>query len=108
MVEAQIDKSMQCSRVISGIGNMHYLMHLKMLCKYGNQLENKMAYHSLGIIFAWDNFRLDGIQVLARLNKCYAFTLNARQTINNYKIHGDDTSLDHNPISMFLQFGLDL
>ena len=102
MVEARIDKSFQCSRMISG--------HEKMLF---NALKDAFMIQEPtrevnGLSYTWDNLRFNGVRILAKLDRCYSFTLDARRLVIRCRINRDATNFNHNPILVSVQLGSEL
>ena len=68
MVEARVDKSLQCIKMMSG--RKHLLFK-----SFKDTVNIKEPQRDVnGLHFTWNNLRLNGIRVLARLDRCYSFT----------------------------------
>ena len=102
MVEVRVDKSSHCSRIIS-----------KRERHLFNSLKEALGIHEPsrkdnGLRYIWNNLRLNGIRVLMRLDRVYAFAPDNNQFFQNYKIHGNGSLFDHCPISILVQLGPEL
>ena len=99
MVKTHAGKSSQCGRMFSRQEHALFNTLIEALkIMKSHREENELR-------FTWDNLCFSGTHVLVRSNKCYAFEPSAGQDIINYKIHGNYTGFEHNPIFISLHLG---
>ena len=55
--------------------------------------------------FSWDNYRSDGLRVLAQLDRFYVFQsiATAHQKIVSYRVKGNASWSDHSPVELIVQ-----
>ena len=103
-VESRQDKNNPCSRLVPITERM--LFHN--LKSFLGVEDNPRSAGSLQ--YSWDNWRLDGVRVLARLDRVYLFRNTpgaAPRKLISYKILSDNPWSDHQPVmaSVMLQEG---
>ena len=101
-VERRQDKTNACDRLVPMIERMVFeaLKAFLQIDEPSRSLDN--------LKFSWDNYRLDGLRVLARLDRFYVLqsTAIANRKIVSYKIKGDVGWSDHSPIELSVQLEL--
>jgi hypothetical protein len=100
VVEQARDKSSREGRIISEVEKLE-LEILKTHLKVSDFFE----YDQL-LAYTWDNHRLDGARVLARLDRFYTFSSQtgaANRHVKEYSIQGDAGHSDHLPVTCMLE-----
>jgi len=60
---------------------------------------------SPSLLYSWDNAKVDGDRVMARLDRIYLFSksVNSHRKVLEYRIRGDHFRSDHSPVSFILE-----
>jgi hypothetical protein len=102
MVESSVDKSTQCGRLISNSDRIHWEA-----LKHALNIED-FFHHGRGFKYSWDNGRMEGQRILARLDCFYVFRNHppgSSRSITQYAIQGDGTLSDHLPFDIIIKLG---
>jgi exonuclease III len=100
VVEQARDKSFREGRIISDVEKLE----LEIL-KTHLQVTDYFEYDQL-LAYTWDNHRLDGARVLARLDMFYTFSSQigaANRHVKEYSIQGDAGHSDHLPVTCTME-----
>lgn len=99
MVESRQDKTNPCGRLISASERTMF----NNLKNHLNIEDNPRSVSS--IRYSWDNQRMDGMRIFARLDRMYLFRSNPSEAtchILEYRIHGQCPWSDHHPVVIHL------
>lgn len=99
MVERRADKSSLCGKTMPAQERL-----LFNALKTSIQVE-EYPKTSPTLSYSWDNARRDGDRLMARLDRIYLFpdSPGSQRKILDYRIIGDNTKSDHNPIYLSLE-----
>lgn len=102
MVESRQDKTNPCGRLVPSLERSLFT-NLK---NHLNVVDSPRSTPSLP--FLWDNYRSNGLRILARLDRIYLFRNSlgcSQRKLLNYEIHSDTGWSDHCPITATVEFG---
>lgn len=100
VVESRSDKSTLCGRIMVGRERTLFLALLSSL----GVVDYPRSAGSL--LFSWDNARMHGSRVMARLDRIYTFSPGHSildRKIVEYVIRGDGVISDHHPVQMRIE-----